>query len=458
MSATALASALGMSSSVIISRMLRDVSGEKKQRELINLLRSKGGLFNSAEVEKLNESIAVSRLGKRAYKTQKSIEMLLFGSDRPCEPLVTDDGIPLSDVFSQFNEKEPLQIVCVNCIENDVMPILESLFSDPHRVIEMSHYVCINEDTRNPALVLSAAGNMLFDKRYRLYLNTIDENGTDAYFFTPCVIIVRQGANRFGEEFVFLVMASGKVKIIKNISKASIISHLRSWLTEMEPAPKLLTGAYNPTKDSGILNIIFTLYKLEKRRAVYQIKPDLSMGTFPFEVVKTAFLSGPNLSTDEKEQLISQLKPIVEARIKNMLEKTQNSYFICSPSETEKFLSTGVLSDHPIVMRPFTKQEICSVVDMIFERKRINANYHFHFLRDDRTIRGLRFIGYEGLGVMAMRRDTNYIIGQNNDNLFIDKPLFLEQYIDFYKNTLLPHYTYTEEESLHMLNEMRNKL
>lgn len=182
MTASALSSTLEIKNVTTISRLLRDISSENKQRELICALRNNGELCDASDIDKLEEGIEVTRLGRRAYKTQKSIETLIFGGEaQPTAPYM-EDGSPLGEFINGLSDKEPLQIVCLNCVENDILPLIEPLFKNPHRVIEMNHYVCINEDTRNPAMVVNAARKLLFDKRYHLYLSSIRDNGTDAYF------------------------------------------------------------------------------------------------------------------------------------------------------------------------------------------------------------------------------------------------------------------------------------
>ena len=459
MSATALATELNMNGVIGISRLLRNQTSDKKQRELIDALRARGDLFSSGELAKLEKSIDVNRLGKRAYKTQRSIEELIFrGPASVAPPVMAGSVETLASYLQKLPQKEPLQLLCFNCIENGVLAAIESLFADPKRVIEMHHYVSINEDTRNPALVVGAAAKLLFDPRYHLYIATNEQNGSDAYFFTPCLLVLKQGVGQIATESLMLFTSDGTTRMTQMSRRPGMLDTLMGWIAGLAPAPKPIMATYGDQRDTNMIDLFFSGYQLEKKRAYYQIKPDLCSGSFPPELMIGFICDSPMVPADLKQAFRGQLAPILNARYQNLVEKTQPTYFTCSPAETKAFLSTGMLSDHPVGARPFTVEERKQIVDSVMARIRDNPRYHFRFLLEDLRIRLFQFIGYEGKGVMAIKRDTHYDLAKSQDNIFIPEPMFLAQYIDYYMETLLPSHTYSEPESLAMLQKMRETL
>lgn len=270
--------------------------------------------------------------------------------------------------------------------------------------------------------------------------------------------MLKQGVSNYDDEYVFLLTANGKAINARALGKANLFESVKDWVSNMRPKPTLLKGAYDPSKDTDLLGTLFALYKLEKRRAIYQIKPDLCSGSFPASVLQSAFTDNCDMGEDDMAKARARLKPIIEARLRNAREKTQPSYFVCSPAETKRFLDCGVLTDQPRGLRPFTREERREIVDSLLERAKISPHYHFHFLRDDMRIGQFQFIAYEGVGVMAMLRNTDYQAGRGSDDLFVSEPMFLKQYISYYTQTLLERRAYPEAESLKMLAEMREKI
>lgn len=458
MSASALAAALKLKQSISISRLLKDLSSERKQLELIDLLRQNGELFDDDELEALREGVEVTRLGKRAYKTQKSIETLIFGGDEKAAEPVMEDGSALSSFLAKFPDNEPLQIICINCIESGVPGALETLLSDPRRLVSINHYVCINEDTRNPALVLRAASGMLLDKRYNLYLTSTLENGTDAYFFAPCAIFIKLGVSQYGEEHMLIVTSDGRVKSIKSLGNAGIFDTVSEWVGDLRPKPRLLKGAYEQMGVQGLLEMSFLQYKMENRRAIYYIKPDICGGHLPLDVIESAFAGSEDIPEDAKQSIAAQLRPLFDKRYHIIREKKQPSYSISSPSCFRRFLETGRLSDHVFCMRPFTVDERIRILDELIDMAQSNPHYHFHFLNDGLQVHRFQFVCCEGLGVLALRLDTDYRNDEGKDNLYITEDMFTQQYINYYMQTLIPRHCRAEDESLAMLKAMREKL
>lgn len=457
--ASALATELGMSNVTGVFRLLRNQASDKKQRELIVALRERGAPFDEAEIDRLEGCVDVNRLGKRAYKTQKSIEELIFQAPRELPETMMAEGMTtLTSFIAKLPEREPLQILCTNCVESGAIGAIEALLRDPQRVIEVTHYVCINEDTRNPALLVNNASRLMLDSRYRLYVATENENGSDALLFTPCMMYVKVGVGHRAEEMALFIGSDHVARHARPPRSAGMFDFVRECIASVRPEPKQLRMPSRNAGDLTMMDLFFSAYQMEKRRAYYQIKPDLCSGTFPPDVFVSAITESPDAPDDVKAQFSERLPPILTARYQNEIEKQQPTYFVCSPTETAAFFRTGVLSDQPAGMRPFTPEERRRIADEIIGRATDNPRYHFRFLWEDLRIGRFQFIGYEGLGVLCIKRDTDYDLRDNTGSFLISEPMFLRQYIDYFLETLLPRHTYSESESVAQLVRMRDEI
>ena len=459
LNATSLASALGMNGAIGVARLTHNQASDKKQRELIALLRELGEPFSEQEIALLEKCIDVNRLGKRAYKTQRSIEELIFGNQTAAPvPMMENSHETLTEYLQKIPQREPLQILCVNCIESGVLAALEPLITDPKRLIEVNHYVSINEDTRNPALLINAASRLLNNPRYHLYTTSNADNGTDAYFFTPCLLLLKIGTWQDVSETLLIVSSDHTVRYATAKRTSNLYDICAKWLREVRPEPKLLRTVFGTDENVSLNDQVFTTYQLEKKRTFYQIKPDLCSGSFPPEVLVSVVSDNPDVTEEAKRDMEIRLMPLINARYRNLIEKTQPTYLCCSVAAVKAFFRTGVLIDQMPIMRPCNVEERLIIINDLIGRINTNPRYHFAFLFEDMEIRGYQCIGYEGLGVFVVKCDTHYETDKVGENLMISEPMFLAQYINYYTETLLPRHTYSEKESLRMLEAIKAEL
>ncbi|MEG2702849.1 MAG: hypothetical protein RSA65_09545, partial [Clostridia bacterium] len=424
----ALAAALALPNTNTVSRLLRDETSEKRRTDFVANARMHPELFSPAEIEQLETAIIVSRLGKESYKAQKSIYNLIF--DTPVEALpyhLPEAGCTLQEYFSRFSKREPLQILCFNCCERDIFAALKPLFDESDRIIEMNHYISVNEDSRNYALLIQTVSPLLMDHRYRLYTTTDRDNATDALFFMPYAMLLKVGIGVGATETLLLFHSDRTVRILYNMQRVSSYSNTQRMIAGIQPPPRPLYATKSGASMHSYRDFLFSCYQRERNRSIYQIRLDPCFEMIPPEIVVRAFdttvLSGEIMNPHSVESLIA----ILQSRYHNLFQKTKPTYLMLSLAATERFAHSGVMSDHFFGLRPFAREDVIAILDSLLLAARNNPRFHLHFLLDGLQMREYQFVGIEQQSVLLCKSDTHYDLDNSYQEIVVDEPAFLKQ-------------------------------
>ena len=85
-----------------------------------------------------------------------------------------------------------------------------------------------------------------------------------------------------------------------------------------------------------------------------------------------------------------------------------------------------------------------------------NPRFHLHFLQEEMLLHEYQFVGIEQQNVLLCKCHTDYNLSGSYQEIVVDEPSFLKQYVDFYLHLLLPRHTYSEAQSIALLREIRD--
>ncbi len=427
-----------------LSRLLRDEASIKRMGEALALLSA--DLLPPEDIKRLSLAMEVNRLGKADFEIQCALHKLVFHSDMPqYGDIHMENGTSLSAYLCRFGGGEPLNILCVNCLDSGVFSAFRDLLSDPQRRVKVRHYVNVNAESRNPARIFLAVGSTLFDRRYSLYTASNAHYGQDAFLLLPYLLFVQSG----GAQAVLSIRADGTARVLSTGRRANVFEAAQRLLSALPSDTTLLTGE---TAEAMKLDVmLFDRYQREKNRALYMIRPDPDTSLMPPQVQLSLWRDAAFPSVSQRAQ--HRVESIIRGRYAHFQKRLKPAYFILSPDQTRRFFQTGRQSSQPSCFRACTPSERVEILQSLLSALHANKRLHLRFLKPGHEIHNHQFWGHEGFGVVIRPKGPQGAAIPRE--LVVRDASFQTQFKGFVLDTLPRGFIYDEPESLALLESMR---
>ena len=120
----------------------------------------------------------------------------------------------------------------------------------------------------------------------------------------------------------------------------------------------------------------------------------------------------------------------------------------------ERFLKTGLCSDHFFGFRPFTVAERKQIFGKMLSAAESNPHFIPLLMKDHRFECRHNLVCYDKLGISIDLTNTDYDMQKGYRSVFLTYPEFTQQYMDYYLSTLVREKCHTQQESLQLLKSM----
>lgn len=197
---------------------------------------------------------------------------------------------------------------------------------------------------------------------------------------------------------------------------------------------------------------------MEENCAIFSIKPDIHFNCIPSALLEQAILegfeqhgmaAGPELSA-----LVAGLKTIHDHRFDNIINKRKATHLVYSLQNMERFMRTGVQSDHFFMQRAYTVEERRQIIRVLLETMREKPYFNVHFLKPEVLPLRYEITCYEGKGVLLMDAYTGYELNSDHSEALITLPAFMSSFKHFFQEELLVHYVLSHAETIRELERL----
>lgn len=192
--------------------------------------------------------------------------------------------------------------------------------------------------------------------------------------------------------------------------------------------------------------------KLECNRAMYIIKPDVSMALIPEDIMIAALLEGKMGEMENIDELMEQFRQVYRDRVRNFYEKRRISKAIMKRSAMVRFARTGRLQDHFWAMRPFSPEERVRILQLVLENNENNPYFNVFFLKDNDFLRDVEVAYFENAGILMMNANTDYALQGNHSEVMIVHEEFMRMFKEYYDRALLADHVMSHSETTNFLN------
>ncbi len=463
MTASEAARLVGFKSRNSIFRILQgDTSCDVNARFLASMREALRDQWPQAWYDALNDALEADRLGADRYRNKMAFGRMLKGQGQRQADItvqtVTLEGevseMTLAELLWEVSRCSRAEIVLTSCCDASFMRLLENCCgaAGENGTLTIRHYIDTTEDVvvgnilgilpllskpwYNARLVGKGSCPAPMMQLYRLhamYINCWDEQGHAVGYHMTRID---------DRTFIRRVWKSG----------CYMINTLDRWRFHLE----LLKPPQNLTGSPGDFVAYTRRYAmLEEKCTILSIKPDIHFNCIPprilYDSVKDGFAMAGMAEGEELRLLMEELWEIHEARYSNLMRKRKPTHFVYSLPSMERFMRTGMLTDHFFIQRPYRVEERREILMLLRQAMQERPWFNVHFLKDDVEPKN-EISYYSDRGVLIMDARTGYVLGGDHSEALITLPAFSRAFHDYFTNALLKEAVVSRNEALAALD------
>ena len=194
--------------------------------------------------------------------------------------------------------------------------------------------------------------------------------------------------------------------------------------------------------------------KLEYNRAVYKIKPDISIDWIPADISILSLQEGGIPGIDEMTEAVEAMRSVYRGRVANTFAKRRVARTIMKRSAMVRFARTGKMSDHFWGMRAFTREERLEILQLLIDQVENNPYFNVYFLKDNDFLRDVEIAYYENVGILVLDANTDYDLGDNHSEIMIVHSGFIRMFKEYFERSLLIEQVGSHAETMDFLRDL----
>ncbi len=465
-SASEAARLVGFRSRNSIFRILSgDTSNDVNLRFLSALHDALGSQWPDAYWFSLQQALSVERLGAERYTAYRAFEKVLYDRDEPDNCTVDrmfPDGstqpLSLAEVLDEIVKSARVEIVITGCCDGPLCRLLEERCSEAGAQgrLRIRHYIDTAPSvvTQNIMGVLPLISKPWYNARlvepgscpeemmclYRLHAIHVQRWDEDGQMHGG--MFIRFDATHF----------ASRMEVRGACEAIAVLDKWRFDLDLLKPMPKLDSGA------EAFVEYTEQYLQLEKDCMILSVKPDVHFNCIPSDLLEQAILEGFQqaglAAGEELTQLVGALKVIHDERYANMMEKRKVTHFVYSLPAMERFMQTGVQTDHFFIQRAYTVEERRRIVRGMLETMRQQPWFNVHFLKAGAPELRNEITCYDGKGILMMDAYTGYELAVDHSEAVVMVPAIMESFRSFFMEVLLKHHVMSRTETIQALEAL----
>ena len=442
-----------------------DTSSDVNLRFLSALYAALGSEWPEERWLALQEALTVERLGVEQYRAYQAFQRMLYEQEHPLACTVDrmyPDGsiqeLSLADILDDIARSARVEIVITGCCDSGLTRFLAEHCSEAGEQgrLNIRHYIDTEKSviTQNILGILPLVSKTWYNARlvepgscpeemmalYRIHAIHIQR--WDAQGERHGGMFIRYGPTRF----------ASRMEVRGACEAIELLDKYRFDLELLKPMPSLSDGP------DAFVEYTDQYRWLERDCAIFSIKPDVHFNCIPAEVLEQAVMEGFQQNGveagPELEKLMEALKAVHNERYTNMLVKRKPTHLVYSLTAMQRFMRTGVLSDHFFIQRAYTVEERRKIISGMLETMRERPWFHVHFLKENAPELRNEITFYEGKGVLMMDAYTGYELKEDHSEALVSLPGFMDSFRSYFVEELLVHHVVSRGETLRILEDL----
>ena len=465
LSASEAARLVGFRSRNSIFRILSgEASVDIKLRFMEALHAALGSSWPEEKWHALQEALMVERLGPERFRENRAFADVLFGLDDSVDFVamrLLDDGTTqeysLETVLREVAASPRAEIVITGCYDAGVARLLESCCGEAgaHGRLTIRHYI----DTAESEVIQNILALLPLISRPWYNARLVDPGSCPeemmALYRLSALHVNRwdEAGKQHGGMFIrFDKRCFASRMQVQGACTA--ISVLDRWRFDLELLKPLSSS------DGPEMFIEYTSHyaELEENCAILSIKPDAHFNCIPVHLLEQAIVEGFEQSGEvagpELLALIDGLRQIHAQRFDNMMNKHKITHLVYSLPMMERFMQTGVLSDHFFLQRAYTVEERREIIRVLLDTIRSRPWFNVHFLKEGIPPLCYEMTFYDGKGVLLMDAYTGYDLAADHSEALITLPAFMDSFKRYFTEELLKHYVMSRTQTIQELERL----
>ena len=467
MSASEAARLTGSRSRNSVFRILQgSTSPEVSGRFLRSLEQAVGDAWPVAVWQELHRALAVDRSGPEKYQSNAQFLRLLCAPAPAREDVLvqteSESGEPIAlqplrEVMAELLSAPRTEIILTGCCEAGLMHLLANCCESAGGAgtLTVRHYIDVTESlaVSNLMNVLPLAVKSWYNARlvgtescteqarqlYRqhaIYINCTAPDGSIA------------GHQLVGvDEGLFIRWQWGCA-----CPPVRVLDRWRFHLDLLKPILPLGGSA------EDFLNYTEQYARLEEDCIILSIKPDVHFNCIPADLLEASILEGFERAGiaqgEDLRALVAALKDVHIRRNHNTFTKRRATHLVYSLPAMERFMRTGVLSDHFFLQRAYTVDERREILRTLRDTMQDKPWFEIRFLRAEFPDLQHEITYYGGKGVMLLNAYTDYDLEGDHSEAMITLPVFMERFYEFFMDKLLAECVLSRAETLRELERL----
>ena len=427
---------LGYQSKTSLMRVLR---GQTNQRALDTLLKRLCEAIDLTREERRQLDEAMEHMmWQDDYNDAQEMTHFLKGEKADPESVAVEwaDSQKTMDFSTLYADARELRFTILNCQFISIFPSVQHYVCDCGA--EADHYLLLRDTPTGVLRALNVLIPLLYEPRYRCYARIIDKASQCFHAFGVLAsdVLVAQYVDSDG--------AGHEDLIVFDRPNHGILQEnpLNSGCLRLLGIPRDLYFSVKRTYSDtpGMENYVrfcSDAAQMECNRASYVLKPDICIDWVPVDILEAALLDGDASGIACEPGLLDQLREICCARVRNTFEKRKVARTILKRGAMLRFARTGQTMDHFWGMRPFTCEERARILEELLKQIEDNPYFNVYILKDNAAISDTLIAYYEGIGVVLLDPNTNYMLSDGYSEVMITHPEFCRLFKEYFERVLL---------------------
>lgn len=464
-SASELARMMAYKSRNSIFRILDEEGGHSARQSFFDRLIGEDPLkLEEAECTALEQALEVSRVGRRTFLSNCAmVEMLMNAQPGMLEPKVRIDNTGSAEdpdfrkALSEMARGKKAYIMMTGCCDRAIFEVLrERIYkTDVTCEVRVTHLVYTGEEeiVHN----ISAIQPLLYCDFYSAYCVEPGVFSKEREWLYRQNYVHVQTQNAQGEwcQQTLVLVDKGVFVPLGRAFGTQEDRFVRYLEEDIERMPLLKAEIPGSGRVENYLSYTENCRKLEANRAVYTIKPDISLICIHPEIllpcVKEEFWQ---MAGEKAEELKAAFCRIHLARWENFYGRRRTNHIIFSREAMEQFARTGRQSDHFFAIRTYTPQERVEILEQMRRQAQANPNFRIDFFKEEFRPPITEIGLYEGAGTLMTKPQTHYNLAGDHAEAIITQKEFCERYKAFFMEDLLERFVIPQRESMALMDTL----
>ena len=404
-------------------------------------------VFDAAEFKSLAASMEVTRIGVAAYRANQEIWQLMEDQTTPSTPFPIESygsarftSTTQLRAFFRTVKSAMIHIACslTYPLFSEVRDLIVDLA--PAENVQVHHYFSLEGDDSEIIRAIRTALPALRLPNYHGYKMTRPAT-LDKEFLSQNHAITRfeRADGSFGTHLIAFV--ANRCLLYENDEKSGIYDMLVRRIQDQGRWFAPIKEEQAAERQTDMLLSSKRMYLQEKDRALYCIKPDIPLSTFPYEMVGDLLRDSAG-QTAMSGAMLSELKWIQMQRNHNIFEKKAPSHYILQRSGLKRYAETGIMHGQPRGMRAQTPSERIVALSEALRRTQEMPYFKIHLAKNRLALCDrLEILCLDRLGVQV------YSAGQPTPiRTVITLSEFTKLFLNFYTEELLGKYVESDQE------------